>query len=530
MANIGRGLVLRLAVNTGPLGSGLASAAGMISTFAGKTKGAIGGIFSGLGGFGRDLAGITFLKDTVTGLLGEPLRLAGEFETAKTSFGVLLGDMQKGEELMGQLAKFGAETPFELPEVQDAAKALLAFGVDSDKLIPTLTAVGNASALTGKDFKELAVIFGQVKSKGRLMGDDWLQLASAGMGQLKPLISQIMGIQESQFEKVKEQGLITFDVFAEAFRRLTSGSGPFAGGMEKLSQTLLGKWSTLKDGFSAVLRGVGQAAVEGLDLKGLMDDASGSFEWIAGRVKDWLVPAFSAVGGIVRGLIEVFRELWTTAIKPWIEGLSGGLTDNKDRLKSWRDWTIDTLEAVTKAFDKLGQFLTTGMTQGVKDWIATISLGFSDLARKLSDLYAMLGQRGPALGWAALAQNMGNVQIGGPAAAGNEAAIGAWFAGLRGRLGAGGGAGGAGGGGLLPELGGAIGDAAGLKIGKAMKGELTDAMEYGTQKAWETIQRTSQASKALEEQRLLRARVEELKRIAQQQIDMFRGMQLFGVV
>jgi phage tail tape-measure protein len=54
-----------------------------------------------------------------------------EFERYETQFGVLLGSASAAKDRLAELAKFGAETPFELPEVVRADKILQAFGLHS---------------------------------------------------------------------------------------------------------------------------------------------------------------------------------------------------------------------------------------------------------------------------------------------------------------------------------------------------------------------------------------------------------------
>jgi phage tail tape-measure protein len=85
--------------------------------------------------------------------------------------------------MVASLQSFAARTPFELTDVEKATQRLLAFGFSAKSVIPTLTAVGNASSglnLGAEGFDRVITALGQIRAKGRLQGDEALQLMEAG--------------------------------------------------------------------------------------------------------------------------------------------------------------------------------------------------------------------------------------------------------------------------------------------------------------------------------------------------------------
>lgn len=48
--------------------------------------------------------------------------------------------------MLEDLSDFAAKTPFELPEVRQNAKQLLAMGVSAENVIPTLKALGDVAS------------------------------------------------------------------------------------------------------------------------------------------------------------------------------------------------------------------------------------------------------------------------------------------------------------------------------------------------------------------------------------------------
>lgn len=165
-------------------------------------------------------------------------------EQTTIAFNTFLGSAEKGKKLLAELTKFSIITPFTPDQVNKAAKSLLAFGVEANKIIPTLKILGDVSAGTGKDLSEMAIIFGQIRSTGRLMGQDLLQLINAGFNPLQ-IIAQKTGRSVALLKADMEKGLITFDMVEQAFVSATSKGGLFFNLMEAQSQTVGGRLSTV---------------------------------------------------------------------------------------------------------------------------------------------------------------------------------------------------------------------------------------------------------------------------------------------
>jgi len=101
---------------------------------------------------------------------GAMLKTAADAEQTRIKFETMLG-ADRGRALLSRLREFAAVTPFRFPGVSDAAKTLIAFGVEQEKVMGTMRMLGDVAAGTGKDYRELAVIFGQIRGMGRL--GDW---------------------------------------------------------------------------------------------------------------------------------------------------------------------------------------------------------------------------------------------------------------------------------------------------------------------------------------------------------------------
>lgn len=240
-----------------------------------RAKGAFAGIFAA--------QVVNSAIGTIQGLIGKTIELAASYEQTKVAFDTFLGDSEKATEVLNNLNKFSIETPFEPSQVNQAGKSLLAFGLEADELIPKLTQIGDISSATGKDFNELAVIFGKAKVAGTLFGQDINQLTEAGIPVIQEFAKQL-GVSESQVKKLASEGKISFSNLEEAFKSLTSEGGKFEGLMLAQSKTFGGLVSSLRGAVDESLRGLGDTILP--LLKPVVEGLIGVFTNIVNFIKD----------------------------------------------------------------------------------------------------------------------------------------------------------------------------------------------------------------------------------------------------
>ena len=99
--------------------------------------------------------------------------------------------------------------------------------------------------------------FAQVSSAGKLQGQDLLQMINAGFNPLQE-ISRTTGKSMASLKEQMSQGGITAKMVEQAFKSATAEGGMFNGMMEKQSQTLAGKWSTLVGKFQSKITELGE--------------------------------------------------------------------------------------------------------------------------------------------------------------------------------------------------------------------------------------------------------------------------------
>jgi tape measure domain-containing protein len=193
------------------------------------------------------------------------LSSAAKFEKLQTQLNVLTGSADKGAESFKKLVEFSAGTPFQLDQLVEANNTLMGFGVSAEDAFKHLQSIGDIAAVSGGDLKNISVAFGQVAASGRLMGQDLLQLINNGVP-IIDMLSASMGVAKSEIKDMVSEGAVTFPVLVKAFEDSTKEGGKFAGGMQQLSGTLGGVFSTLKDNVNIAFAEIGKSIVESTDL------------------------------------------------------------------------------------------------------------------------------------------------------------------------------------------------------------------------------------------------------------------------
>lgn len=221
---------------------------------------------------GAAQAGVMALGGAIKSAASAAIGGAASFEQNRVAFETMLGSADKARTMMQDISDFAKSTPFQLPEVVQASKQLLAFGFAQDEIIPEMRKLGDVAAGVGVPVGQLSAVFGQVKTAGKLMGQDLLQFTSAGIPLLQYL-SQTMGETTSKIKSDMDKGVgPTFTDVQNALDAMTGSGSKFGGMMDKQSHTLAGMWSNIQDGFGGLLRAaVGMTSAGDIIQGGLFD-------------------------------------------------------------------------------------------------------------------------------------------------------------------------------------------------------------------------------------------------------------------
>ncbi len=314
-----------------------------------QNKQSVDGLSSGLSSL-KGLATRVFAGIAIGQTIKSMADLSIEAEQNTIAFTTFLGSAEAAKESLAGLKQFASVTPFSSRQVIDVSKALLGFGVTADKLQPTLKALGDVSSGTGKDFKELAVIYGQIRSVGKLMGGDLMQLRQAGV----PIVAELaknLNKTEAEISGLVSKGKVGFKDVEKAFQTMSSEGGMFFNLMEKQSQSLGGRISTLVDNFEVIGTQIGDKVIA--PVLGKLVQFSNEFLGNLDPIKQ----AFSALWNAFKPIGEGINQMGI-AFGFWsAEGLNGA-TVAQNLANIIQSYLVPVVQFAANAFRSLAEFVS----------------------------------------------------------------------------------------------------------------------------------------------------------------------------
>lgn len=221
---------------------------------------------SAAGGLIRTLGAVFSLK-MAKDFAGKVMSIRGEFQQLEIAFETILGSKDKADKMMADAVDLAAKTPFDLQGVAAGAKSLLAYGMESDKVIDSLRRLGDVAAGLSLPLGRLTAIYGQTMVKGKLQTRDLIRYQAAGIPILDEL-AKMYGKTTNQVREMVTAGKVGFADVEKVFVKMTSEGGKFANLMEKQSASITGRISNIQDAIDEMFNEIGKKS-EGVIYKGL---------------------------------------------------------------------------------------------------------------------------------------------------------------------------------------------------------------------------------------------------------------------
>lgn len=232
-----------------------------------------------------------FAVDKIKDFVSQLALVRGEYQQLEVAFETMLGSKSKADALMGQLIDTAAKTPFEMSEVAEASKMLLAYGMEGNKVNETLIRLGDIAAGLSMPLKDLAFLYGTTMVQGRLYTQDLNQFLGRGIPLADELAKQF-GKNKSEVKKLVEEGKIGFPEVQKAIEALTGEGSKFGGLMDKQSKTIKGQLSNIEDAWAQMQNEIGKSQ-EG-NISGVLD--------ITGK----LIENWRTIGKVVLSVVAIY--------------------------------------------------------------------------------------------------------------------------------------------------------------------------------------------------------------------------------
>lgn len=241
-------LIKQYAQSIGQLEAGMkkletaGKAAGVGLKEANKGAGTGKQVFEGLFGALTKATIILAVIESVIRFTKYAVGMAESTKLAAKQFEAFTGSAEKANEIVGTLTSVANKNFLPVEDVLQAGKALIAFGETADNLPAVLGRIADVSAATGKNFNELATIYGKARTSGVLYAEDINQLVDAGIPIIQEFAKQ-MGVSADQVKKLASEGKISFEELQLAMFNLTEEGGKFADVAQAQSETLSEAWT-----------------------------------------------------------------------------------------------------------------------------------------------------------------------------------------------------------------------------------------------------------------------------------------------
>ncbi len=290
---------------------------------------------TGLGVLGTAVGAVT----TAMGAgIAAGIKYNANIEQYTTSFEVMTGSAEKAAQIMEELQKIGAETPFETETIAETTQLLMNYGFTADEAIEKMRMLGDISQGSADKMNRIAMAYGQMSSAGKVQLEDVKQMIEAGFNPLQEISESTGESMESLYDRISK-GTLSVDEITASMQRATAEGGKYYQSMEKQSQTINGLISTLKDNAMQLLGDVVEPisdsmretllpaaidAVEGMQkafkedgVDGLIEAGteviSNFFLGVAEGAPQVIETALQILGSLVNALVENAPQLASSA-------------------------------------------------------------------------------------------------------------------------------------------------------------------------------------------------------------------------
>jgi len=151
-------------------------------------------------------ATITGLAGAAVGLGVKAVQISGQIEVMRVSWQGLTGSAELAEETLLRLKAFQRQTPFAFPEIESAAKQLVNYGFEIERVEELLKGMAAAAIRGGTGaagLQGIATALGQMKSMGKVASQEINQLINAGVAAW-PLMAEAMDLSVQELRDLME--------------------------------------------------------------------------------------------------------------------------------------------------------------------------------------------------------------------------------------------------------------------------------------------------------------------------------------
>ena len=325
---------------------------------------------------GAAMVGV-FAVDKLKNFATQVAKVRGEFQQLEIAFGTMLGSKQEADELMSQLIHTAAITPFNMSDVANGAKQLLAYGTAADEVNETLTRLGDIAAGLSLPLTDLVYLYGTTMTQGRMFTQDLRQFMGRGIPLAEELATQF-GVTKDKVGELVTAGKVGAEEFKAAIWAMSDEGSKFGGLMEAQSKSITGQISNIEDAIEQMFNDLGKQS------EGVINDTLDAVSWVVehwqelGKVLLTIIATYGAYKAAVIAVAAAHKIANIMGTVSAFLSLTKSITSAKDAML--------LLSMVTKASPL-------GLVVGVVAAAAAAFALFSDNTSKAAEVTNKYGEK-----------------------------------------------------------------------------------------------------------------------------------------
>jgi len=219
-------------------------------------------------------------------------------------------------------------TAFGLGEAATVSANMVASGIAPGKELETvLGTVADTAAIAGTSMEDMGLIFGSVAARGKLQGDDMMQMLGRGIPVLQ-IVGEHLGKTSAEVSAMASDGEIDFQTFADAMESYVGG------GAKRMGDTVSGSLKNLGAAFGRVGAEAAKGAFSEAPavINELTDQVDGLGAVVGPMAAEWsarLTPAISEAATAVIPKATAALGVLSDGVEvslPLLQGLASAIT------------------------------------------------------------------------------------------------------------------------------------------------------------------------------------------------------------
>jgi tape measure domain-containing protein len=334
-------------------------------------------------------------------LVASQMLMSGAAESMAEAMAMSSG---KAEELLGWVQELAIKSPFTQEGVAQALRMAMAYGFNVEEAQRLTQALIDFAAGTGapeEAMSRIALALGQIEAKGKLSGQEILQLVNAGLPVIQ-ILAEAFGVTTAEMTAMVTDGLVPAE---DAIRSITEYiETNFAGAAERQATTWAGLQGTFAD-----LKAMGLREFFGGLFEVIQPLAVEFSEWLQGPGMERIAEWGQVLGQFTADVIEKIPQI-IESIQPLISVFQNGFTAfNASGFLAGLDVFFASL------FDTMAAYIDTWATGSGPDELSDRIVSFienigtggeidSKALQAMQNVLAALVRAAGTLGWSAIGQ------------------------------------------------------------------------------------------------------------------------------